>query len=261
MTGNFARLLQRFQGHPVSLSTFDRGRMLGLLAHVGDDCVRLTGVLIQNDLEGGGWDDQYVIDDLKAGRGNLWPEIIVQRHHINSVLLLDESDVADFSNEIHVESSRSVNPQETASPVSSENGARQLDDVDHAELGHNAVTVELGARLIPLLRDDSAKGKSLTLRVTCLRRELEQRFGFELHAIEVRSNLMLQPDQFRIQIHGTLIQQGLLQADKLLAILPEGRNVEIPGIHAIEPAFGLPSMPDCFGPRYSRGYGNLPSAS
>ena len=242
MTGNFASLLQRFQGHPVSLSTFDRGRVLGLLAHVGDDCVRMTGVLIQNDLEGGGWDDQYVIDDLKAGRGNLWPEIIVQRHHINSVLLLDESDVADFGNTVHLAVSPPVDPQETVSPASSENGVRQLDDLEHADLGHDSVTVEVGARLIPLVQKDSGKAMPLTLRVTKLRRDLEQRFGFELHAIEVRSNLLLQPDRFRIQIHGTLIQQGTLQADRLLAILPEGGNVEIPGIHAIEPAFGLPSI-------------------
>ncbi len=242
MTGNFASLLQRFQGHPVSLSTFDRGRVLGVLAHVGDDCIRLTGVLIQDDLESGGWDDRYLIDDLKAGRGNLWPEIIVQRHHINSVMLLDESDVADFSEEVRPELSAVVDPQETASPVSSENRAHQLDDVLHASLYHDAVIIELGARLLPLVREDETKGKSLTLRVTCLRRELEQRFGFALHAIPVRFNLLLQPEQFRIQIHGTLIQQGILQADKLLAFLPEGRHIEIPGIRAVEPAFGLPAM-------------------
>lgn len=242
MTANFASLLQRFQGQPVSLSTFDRGRVLGVLANVYDDCVRMTGVLIQHDPDSGGWDDHYIIDNLKAGRGDLWPEIIVQRHHINSVMLLEDSDLADFGTTNHLETAPVVDPQRTVLPVRSENGARQLDDVEHASLGNNAVTVEVGARLVPLVRAECSKVKSLILRITSLRRELEERFGFELHAIEVRSNLLLQPDQFRIQIHGTLIQQGTLHTDRLLAILPEGRNVEIPGIHAVEPAFGLRSI-------------------
>jgi flagellar biosynthesis component FlhA len=94
--------------------------------------------------------------------------------------------------------------------VSSLKSSDKLSDIEHAELDAHAVTMEFGATLVPLIREGATKTESLTERMRSLQRELEQRFGFQLHATRTQSNLMLPPDEFRILVHGTIVKRGTI---------------------------------------------------
>jgi flagellar biosynthesis protein FlhA len=99
--------------------------------------------------------------------------------------------------------------------------------------------VEVGARLVPFIRNGRVKG--LSERITALRREYSRSSGQWIPPIRVNSNLLLKPDEYRILIAGRCVGDGELQTDQLLAILPDGRNTTVTGIDTTEPAFGLPA--------------------
>ncbi|WP_437204142.1 flagellar biosynthesis protein FlhA [Planctomicrobium sp. SH664] len=98
-------------------------------------------------------------------------------------------------------------------------------------------TIEVGARLIALINPKSAKG--LAERIRSLRVDFSREKGIWIPPIRVRSNLQLEPDQYRMLIAGRQVGQGVLRTEKHLAIAPEKVRVEIPGEATREPAFDL----------------------
>jgi len=99
--------------------------------------------------------------------------------------------------------------------------------------------VEVGPRLVPYIETQKTKG--LSARITTLRKDFSRRNGIWVPPIRVNSNLMLNPEEYRILIAGRKVAGGELRTDHLLAILPEGKRVAIEGETAVEPAFGLDS--------------------
>ncbi len=115
----------------------------------------------------------------------------------------------------------------------------QPDDDRHLDefLLTDRAVVEVGARLVPFIQSKRVKG--LSERITALRREFSRTSGLWVPPIRVNSNLLLQPEEYRILIAGRRVAGGELRTEQLLAILPEGRQVSVSGEAAIEPAFGL----------------------
>jgi flagellar biosynthesis protein FlhA len=115
----------------------------------------------------------------------------------------------------------------------------QPDDERHLDefLLTDRAVVEVGARLVPFIQSKRVKG--LSERITALRREFSRTSGLWVPPIRVNSNLLLQPEEYRILIAGRRVAGGELRTEQLMAILPEGRQVSIPGEEAVEPAFGL----------------------
>ncbi|MBC7965843.1 MAG: FHIPEP family type III secretion protein [Fuerstia sp.] len=115
----------------------------------------------------------------------------------------------------------------------------QPDDERHLDefLLTDRAVVEVGARLVPFIQSKRVKG--LSERITALRREFSRTSGLWVPPIRVNSNLLLQPEEYRILIAGRRVAGGELRTEQLLAILPEGRQVSISGEAAVEPAFGL----------------------
>ena len=129
-------------------------------------------------------------------------------------------------------------------PVESPDGAgpvppTQPDDERHLDefLLTDRAVVEVGARLVPFIQSKRVKG--LSERITALRREFSRTSGLWVPPIRVNSNLLLQPEEYRILIAGRRVAGGELRSEQLLAILPEGRQVSVTGEEAVEPAFGL----------------------
>lgn len=91
MGQDFRAFLQQMQGCAVSVVTWDHARLLGTLAAVADDCIRMTGVVLQNSHEAGGWSDRLLIEDILEDRGNQWPEIIIQRNLISTVTMVSDA--------------------------------------------------------------------------------------------------------------------------------------------------------------------------
>ena len=115
----------------------------------------------------------------------------------------------------------------------------QPDDERHLDefLLTDRAVVEVGARLVPFIQSKRVKG--LSERITALRREFSRTSGLWVPPIRVNSNLLLQPEEYRVLIAGRRVAGGELRTEQLLAILPEGRQVSISGEAAVEPAFGL----------------------
>lgn len=101
-------------------------------------------------------------------------------------------------------------------------------------------TIEVGARLVGLIKPSQAKG--LAERIRILRRDLSQQRGLWIPPIRVRSSFDIPANDYQIVIAGRKVGSGTLQTEKRLAIAPENSKTQLPGEPATEPAFGLPAL-------------------
>jgi len=111
------------------------------------------------------------------------------------------------------------------------------------EVSENAlICVELGYGLVHLA--DERKGAALVGRLTGLRRQLSESFGFVVPQIRIRDSLECMPGEYRVRLGGALLGSGEVRADRLLAIdagdvAPHAR---IEGEQTRDPSFGCPAV-------------------
>lgn len=107
---------------------------------------------------------------------------------------------------------------------------------------HTLVTIELGYGLVHLV--DDRRGSPLVARITGVRKQLSQGFGFVVPQFRVRDSLDLPPNDYRILLGGVPIGGGSLRADKVLAIdsgeVRAGSHVA--GEQTLDPSFGCPAL-------------------
>ncbi|MFB3787583.1 MAG: flagellar biosynthesis protein FlhA [bacterium] len=100
--------------------------------------------------------------------------------------------------------------------------------------------IEIGFSLISIV--DSAQGGDLLDRVSVIRRQTAVELGILVPPIRIRDNMQLSPRQYQIRIRGIKAAEGEIRPDRLLAMKPDmTEEDDIPGIRAIEPAFGTPA--------------------
>lgn len=104
------------------------------------------------------------------------------------------------------------------------------------------IEIEIGYRLVPLL--DAEQGGDLLERIAQIRRQTALDLGIVLPSIRVRDNLQLPPNMYQIKLKGVPIEKGEIYVDRSLAMNSMGMddNINVQGISAIEPAFGLPAI-------------------
>ena len=101
------------------------------------------------------------------------------------------------------------------------------------------VKIELGYSLLSLIND--LEGRRLTDQVRALRRSLAQEYGFVMPSVRILDNMRLGTQGYAIRIKEMEAGQGEVRLGSLMAMDPAGRQVELPGEHTTEPAFGLPA--------------------
>ncbi|WP_426027846.1 flagellar biosynthesis protein FlhA [Brevundimonas sp. TWP2-3-4b2] len=101
------------------------------------------------------------------------------------------------------------------------------------------VKIELGYSLLSLIND--LEGRRLTDQVRALRRSLAQEYGFIMPSVRILDNMRLGTQGYAIRIKEMEAGQGEVRLGSLMAMDPAGRQVELPGEHTREPAFGLPA--------------------
>jgi len=99
------------------------------------------------------------------------------------------------------------------------------------------ISITVGYKLVHLV--DKAQGEVLTKRIKGVRQSLSEQMGLLLPAIGVRDDLTLRPNQYAIAINGTVVAEGEVVAECLMAIPSPNVYGEIDGIPGIEPAFGM----------------------
>ena len=116
------------------------------------------------------------------------------------------------------------------------------DDVEEpigTALAIDEVKIELGYSLLALIND--LEGRRLTDQVRALRRSLAQEYGFVMPAVRILDNMRLGTQAYAIRIKEMEAGSGEVRLGSLMAMDPAGRQVELPGEHTKEPAFGLPA--------------------
>ncbi|MDH5216085.1 MAG: flagellar biosynthesis protein FlhA, partial [Gammaproteobacteria bacterium] len=110
------------------------------------------------------------------------------------------------------------------------------DDVVPVDL----IGLEVGYRLIPLV--DKTQGGELMGRIKGVRKKLSQELGFLIPAVHIRDNLELNPNTYRITLHGVPIGQADIYPDRDMAINPGQVFGSLQGIPGHDPAFGLEAV-------------------
>jgi flagellar biosynthesis protein FlhA len=98
--------------------------------------------------------------------------------------------------------------------------------------------VTVGYKLVGLV--DKAHGELLVKRIRGVRQSLSEALGILLPQVAVRDDLGLRPTQYAVSLSGTVIAQGEVHADKLMAIRSPNAYGDIDGIPGVEPAYGTP---------------------
>ncbi|WP_268739971.1 flagellar biosynthesis protein FlhA, partial [Novosphingobium organovorum] len=107
---------------------------------------------------------------------------------------------------------------------------------------HTLVTIELGYGLVQLV--DARHGSPLVSRVTGVRKQLSQAFGFIVPQFRVRDALDMAPHDYRIVLGGVVLGGSSIRADKVLAIdAGEARKTHtLRGEATQDPSFGCPAL-------------------
>ncbi|WP_397399185.1 flagellar biosynthesis protein FlhA [Phenylobacterium sp.] len=106
-------------------------------------------------------------------------------------------------------------------------------------LAIDEIKIELGYGLLPLIND--LEGRRLTDQIKALRRTLAADFGFVMPSVRILDNMRLPSMGYCLRIKEMEAGSGEVRIGQLMAMDPRGGQIELPGEHMKEPAFGLPA--------------------
>ncbi len=124
-------------------------------------------------------------------------------------------------------------------PVADARPAEATEEPISAALAIDDVKIELGYGLLALIND--VDGRKLTDQIRALRRTLAADYGFVTPQVRILDNMRLPSQGYRISIREMEAGAGEVRMGALMAMDPRGGQVELPGEHVREPAFGLPA--------------------
>ncbi len=101
------------------------------------------------------------------------------------------------------------------------------------------VKIELGYGLLSLIND--LEGRRLTDQIRALRRTVAAEYGFVMPSVRILDNMRLANQGYSIRIKEMESGAGEVRLGHLMAMDPRGGQVDLPGEHMREPAFGLPA--------------------
>ena len=122
-------------------------------------------------------------------------------------------------------------------------GGQPAANTHNVEASWNDVTLveplalEVGFRLITLV--DANKGAELIGRIRALRKGFAQTMGFLPPVIHIRDNLELEPNRYRVLLHGVEIGRGEVWPEMWMAIDPGDALTPLTGRAGTDPTFGL----------------------
>jgi len=117
--------------------------------------------------------------------------------------------------------------------------AQDVEEPISSALAIDDVKIELGLSLLGLIND--LEGRRLTDQIRALRRTLAAEFGFVMPSVRILDNMRLPSQGYRLVIKEMEAGAGEVRVGGLMAMDPRGGQVELPGEHVREPAFGLPA--------------------
>jgi len=117
--------------------------------------------------------------------------------------------------------------EETEEPIAT---ALKIDDLK----------IELGYALLPLVNSPD-QGDRLTEQIKALRRSLASEMGFVMPSVRILDNVQLEANTYVIKIKEVEAGTGRIWPGQYMCMDPAGGQVNLPGMHTVEPTFGLPA--------------------
>jgi len=117
--------------------------------------------------------------------------------------------------------------------------AEAVEEPIASALAIDDVKIELGYGLLGLIND--LEGRRLTDQIRALRRTLAAEYGFVMPSVRILDNMRLANQGYRLVIKEMEAGVGEVRIGSLMAMDPRGGQVDLPGEHVREPAFGLPA--------------------
>ena len=109
-----------------------------------------------------------------------------------------------------------------------------------AALKIDDLKIELGYALLPLVNAPDGADR-LTEQIKALRRSLAIEMGFVMPAVRILDNVQLEANAYVIKIKEVDAGTGKVWPGQYMVMDPTGAQVNIPGLHTVEPTFGLPA--------------------
>ncbi|MEI8145078.1 MAG: flagellar biosynthesis protein FlhA [Alphaproteobacteria bacterium] len=100
--------------------------------------------------------------------------------------------------------------------------------------------IELGYALLPLVQSEGGQDR-LTDQIKALRRQLAADMGFVMPSVRILDNVQLAPNSYIIRVKEVDTGQGQVWPAQYMVMDPSGGHVDLPGVHTVEPTFGLPA--------------------
>src|SRR5262245_59650741 len=119
---------------------------------------------------------------------------------------------------------------------------RPREDKPDTLLPLDAMEIEVGFELVPLVEAGGSSGSDLVERIRALRRQLALEMGFIVPPIHIRDYLQLRPSEYQILLKGNEVARGEIRTGCSLAINPGTVQATVPGVPTREPAFGLDAL-------------------
>jgi flagellar biosynthesis protein FlhA len=128
---------------------------------------------------------------------------------------------------------------EAAAPAAAAAAANAEEPISTA-LKIDDLKIELGYALLPLVNGPDGTDR-LTEQIKALRRSLAIEMGFVMPAVRILDNVQLEANTYIIKIKEVDAGTGKIWPNQFMVMDPAGNQVGVPGIHTIEPTFGLPA--------------------
>ncbi|RXF75684.1 flagellar biosynthesis protein FlhA [Hansschlegelia zhihuaiae] len=109
-----------------------------------------------------------------------------------------------------------------------------------AALKMDEMKIELGYALLPLV-DASGGSDKLTEQIKALRKTIAAEMGFVMPQVRLVDNLQLAPNAYSVKVKEVESGTGSVYPAQFMVMDPTGQQVGLPGVHTVEPTFGLPA--------------------
>jgi flagellar biosynthesis protein FlhA len=109
-----------------------------------------------------------------------------------------------------------------------------------AALKIDDLKIELGYALLPLVNAPDGSER-LTEQIKALRRSLAGELGCVMPAVRILDNVQLEANAYVIKIKEVEAGTGKVWPGQFMVMDPAGAQVQLPGVHTVEPTFGLPA--------------------
>jgi flagellar biosynthesis protein FlhA len=139
----------------------------------------------------------------------------------------------------HKHAKKAAEAAAAATPAAAAAAAQAEEPISNA-LKIDDLKIELGYALLPLVNGPDGTDR-LTEQIKALRRSLAIEMGFVMPAVRILDNVQLEANTYMIKIKEVDAGTGKIWPAQFMVMDPAGNQVSVPGIHTIEPTFGLPA--------------------